>query len=208
MRHLRSVIAGLAIVVAASATAAHAQTPGSPTAVPSEDEISRSLAPSTRGSPLGQSRGLPVMGAPPAPANPAIQSTTVPAADAGAQPSAAAAETRPSVTLHTIQFEFGSARLTPDSVATLKNLGNALNHALKDQQHFVIEGHTDARGSASYNNELSRQRAQAVLDYLVRAMGVADTRLQAVGKGFSEPVAGVSPYSAVNRRVVIINLAG
>ena len=113
-----------------------------------------------------------------------------------------------SASFNTIQFEFGSALLTPDSRATLINLGNALNHALKEQPHFLIEGHTDARGAAAYNNELSRQRAQVVLDYLVKAMGVAGTRLQAIGKGSLEPVPGSDPYSAVNRRVVVVNVEG
>jgi outer membrane protein OmpA-like peptidoglycan-associated protein len=117
-------------------------------------------------------------------------------------------EAHPSATLRTIQFQFGSAQLTPNSTETLKNLGNALNHELADQPRFVIEGHTDAYGEASLNEELSNARAQAVKDYLVKEMGVGEGRLQAVGKGSSEPVPGSSPYSGVNRRVIVVNLEG
>jgi outer membrane protein OmpA-like peptidoglycan-associated protein len=185
---LHQIIVPGAVAVWLMAAPASAQMPGSPSAVPSEAEISRSLAPQ----PQMQTRGIPKIGTAGMQPNPAISS----------------AAAHPSATFNTIQFEFGSARLTPDSIETLKNLGNALNHALKDQQHFRIEGHTDARGAAAYNDELSRQRAQAVLDYLEQQMGVAGTRLQAVGKGSSEPVGGSDPNAGINRRVVVVNLEG
>jgi OmpA-OmpF porin, OOP family len=175
---------------------------------PSESDISRSLAP--------KSRGLPNLGDMPAvPANPAIAPAATGAAPAARAPRRPAtpvatqpADAHPSATLHTIQFQFGSADLTPDSIETLKNLGNALNHELADQPHFVIEGHTDAYGEAGLNGKLSGARADAVKDYLVKQMGVAEGRLQAVGKGSEAPVPGSNPYSAVNRRVVVVNTEG
>ncbi|HEY1796791.1 MAG TPA: OmpA family protein [Stellaceae bacterium] len=176
---------------------------------PSEGDISRSLMP--------KSRGLPTLGdLPPAPANPAIApAATGPApAHVGHARRAAAvvasqpADAHPSATLRTIQFEFGSAQLTAGSIGTLKNLGNALNHELAAQAHFVIEGHTDAYGEQGYNEQLSAARAEAVKDYLVKEMGVAEGRLQAVGKGSTAPVPGTSPYSALNRRVVVVNTEG
>jgi len=87
----------------------------------------------------------------------------------------------------TLQFEFASVRLKPESIETLRNLGNALNQELKDEKVFVIEGHTDAVGSRQYNDVLSDRRAEAVKDYLVREMGVLPDRLRIVGKGSSEP---------------------
>jgi OOP family OmpA-OmpF porin len=193
---------GLSILVAAGTAAA--ESPGAPT----ESDIGKALAP--------KSRGLPTMGTlPPAPPNPAVESTSTapppPHNPKPKQPTPAAvapADTHPSATLRSIQFQFGSAQLTPESIDTLKNLGNALNHELADQPHFRIEGHTDAYGEAGLNDKLSIERAQAVKDYLVKEMGVADGRLEAVGMGSSEPVQGSSPYSAVNRRVVVVNLEG
>lgn len=198
-----SVALGLTVFLGAAASMAQSPRYGAP----SESDISRSLMP--------KSRGLPTLGdLPPAPANPAI----APAATGPAPPKAVSrpsakvathpADAHPSATLHTIQFQFGSAELTPESIETLKNLGNALNHELADQPHFVIEGHTDAYGEAAYNEQLSAARAEAVKNYLVKDMGVAESRLQAVGKGSTAPVQGTSPYSAVNRRVVVVNLEG
>ena len=198
MRLHPSVSSAHAIALMLAASAAMAQT-----GAPSEGDITRSLAP--------KSRGLPTFGdAPPTPANPQIHSTATgsPAPAKSQPPHLVPASAHPSATLNTIQFQFGSAELTPESIETLKNLGNALNHALADQAHFVIEGHTDASGTAAYNQELSQQRAQAVMDYLVKQMGVAEARLQAVGKGASEPAAGSDPYAGANRRVVVINLEG
>jgi len=192
---------GLAILVAA--TTAWAETPGTP----SESDIGKALAP--------KSRGLPTMGTlPPAPPNPAVESTSTAPPPAAAKPKPGTTKTavtppaaaHPSASLRTIQFQFGSAQLTSDSIDTLKNLGNALNHELADQPHFLIEGHTDAYGEAGLNDKLSKERADAVKDYLVKQMGVADGRLETVGKGSADPVPGSNPFSAVNRRVVVVNL--
>jgi hypothetical protein len=87
-----------------------------------------------------------------------------------------------------------------------KNLGGALNEELKDQKLFRIQGHTDASGSRTYNAVLSDRRAEAVKDYLVQEMHVSPDRLEAVGKGSSQPVVPKNPYAAQNRRVVVINL--
>jgi OmpA-OmpF porin, OOP family len=109
------------------------------------------------------------------------------------------------MTLRTITFEFGSAQLRPESIETLRNLGNALNQELKDEKAFLIEGHTDRTGTRAYNDELSKRRADTVKDYLIKDMGVPSDRLQTVGKGFSEPADPRHPYAAGNRRVIVVN---
>jgi OOP family OmpA-OmpF porin len=116
------------------------------------------------------------------------------------------AAVRPSVSLNAIQFEFSSARLKPESIETLRNLGNALNQELSDQKLFLIEGRTDAAGTREYNTALSYRRAETVKDYLVQEMGVSPARLRTIGKGSSEPADLKNPYGAENRRVVVINL--
>lgn len=104
-----------------------------------------------------------------------------------------------------IAFEFGSAQLKPESLETLRELGKALNEGLADQKQFEIEGHTDAVGTYAYNEQLSKQRAEAVKYFLVREMGVAEERLTTVGKGFCELAVANKPDAAENRRVVIVN---
>jgi outer membrane protein OmpA-like peptidoglycan-associated protein len=52
----------------------------------------------------------------------------------------------------------------------------------------MIVGHTDARGSTAYNAELSQRRADATASFIAQA-GVARTRLDASGRGESEPIA-------------------
>jgi len=86
---------------------------------------------------------------------------------------------------------------------------------LKEHEEFklvMVTGHTDRIGSEAYNQKLSEQRANKVKDYLV-SQGIDAGRLQAVGKGESEPVVdckGIRGKQLVeclapNRRVVILD---
>lgn len=65
-----------------------------------------------------------------------------------------------------------------------------------------IEGHTDNRGSAAYNQPLSENRAKAVMEYF-NARGIASNRLSARGYGFERPAAtnDTAAGRAQNRRV-------
>ena len=189
-------------------------------AAPSQSDIAGQLLPPA----LRTTRGLPTPGVAPRPAsNPSVKPASAPAAQASpttdgavprhgharsanTQPAPVAEAEHPKIGLHTIQFAFDSAELLPQSIETLKNLGNALNQELKDQKAFLIEGHTDAKGTRQYNDELSKRRAEAVKDYLVKEMGVSADRLQSVGKGSSDPAVPKKPYAAENRRVVIVNM--
>jgi outer membrane protein OmpA-like peptidoglycan-associated protein len=71
-----------------------------------------------------------------------------------------------------------------------------------------IEGHTDSKGSDTYNQTLSQRRAQSVIRYLAKSLGVKEDRLLAVGKGESDPIADNSTDSGrqKNRRVQIVNI--
>ncbi|NVO05509.1 MAG: OmpA family protein [Rhodoferax sp.] len=104
-----------------------------------------------------------------------------------------------------IQFDFDSARIRPESLVVLGNLASALGSAALLPSRFVVEGHTDAKGNADYNRKLSDQRAAAVKDLLV-SKGIAVTRLVSVGKGSSELANPAAPLAAENRRVKIVNL--
>ena len=65
-----------------------------------------------------------------------------------------------------------------------------------------IAGHTDAEGDAAANQALSEKRAQAVVDYLVKA-GLPAERFTAVGYGSAQPVASndTGDGRAQNRRI-------
>jgi outer membrane protein OmpA-like peptidoglycan-associated protein len=187
---------------------------------PSEQEIYRALRPAPQG--LGPHQGIPTLGTIPAPTeSPNVHGVSTKSGGAPAVPSKpkvraaaaaprpedqASAEAHPAITFNTIQFAFGSAQITPESSETLRKLGNVLNHELADQKAFLVEGHTDARGSTRANAVLSRHRAEAVKDYLVRELSVSPSRLQVVGKGFSEPANRADPYASENRRVIVVNL--
>jgi outer membrane protein OmpA-like peptidoglycan-associated protein len=205
-------LAGLAVSLPAAGAIAESKADA-----PSQSEIERGL----------KTRGLPTLGTAPAPqANPGVVPANVPSVPRAAAPRdnqyqparrlrqtatpashpAHAASAQPSVALKTITFKFGSTELNAESVETLRNLGNALNQGLNEEKVFVIEGHTDKTGTRVYNEELAKQRAEAVKDYLVKELGVSPDRLQAVGKGFSEPANPRNPFGAENRRVVVINI--
>jgi outer membrane protein OmpA-like peptidoglycan-associated protein len=68
------------------------------------------------------------------------------------------------------------------------------------QTTIRVEGHTDASGSAAYNQELSERRALAVKNVLVQ-QGVDSRRIDAVGYGESQLI---SSSPAMNRRVSIV----
>lgn len=69
---------------------------------------------------------------------------------------------------------------------------------------IVSAGHTDSKGSDSYNQVLSERRANSVAEYLLRK-GVIEARIESVGFGESQPVAdnGSAAGRALNRRVEI-----
>jgi len=106
---------------------------------------------------------------------------------------------------NTIQFEYNSAILTPESTDQLIELGKALSHERLAAESFVIEGHADAYGDNQYNKDLSFRRATTVKDFLVDESGVAEQRLQVVGYGEERPKTD-DPFDPENRRVDVVNV--
>ncbi len=88
------------------------------------------------------------------------------------------------VLLRGIFYEFDKATLTDESKASLDRLVKLL----VENPNVVIElsSHCDYRGSDAYNQKLSQQRAQNVVDYLV-SHGVDSLRLRAKGYGKQRP---------------------
>ena len=102
--------------------------------------------------------------------------------------------------LESIQFEAGSDQLTDESKMALDNITKTfIAYPLLSVE---VQAYTDSVGKKEKNLELSRKRAQSVVDYLV-AKGVSENRLTAEGYGEENPVAdNSSPEGrAANRRV-------
>jgi OOP family OmpA-OmpF porin len=98
-----------------------------------------------------------------------------------------------------IAFDFDSAALRDDQKPMLSALCEVMNAI--DVEKFRIVGHTDASGSADYNQRLSQLRAEEVKRFLVSDCGIADSRLEAVGVGMDFLLDKEDPRSDVNRRV-------
>lgn len=104
-----------------------------------------------------------------------------------------------------VQFEFNSAKVSPASTELLKKLAAAMKAPELVSGKFMIEGHTDAVGTAAYNKDLSERRAASVKQILV-AEGIDTARLRTEGKGSSELIDKADPKAAVNRRVRVVGL--
>jgi len=102
--------------------------------------------------------------------------------------------------LRGVNFESGSAALTPDSYGTLDEVVRSLQ--AYPEVRIEIRGHTDSQGPASFNLELSQRRADSVRQYLINA-GTDPSRLVAMGVGEEEPIASnSSPEGRLqNRRI-------
>jgi len=98
-----------------------------------------------------------------------------------------------------IKFGFDSAALSDSEMPKLAALCEAIKESTIPQ--FKIIGHTDSKGSESYNQNLSKLRAEEVKRHLVDDCGIPDTKLIAVGVGEGFPLDKNDPQADVNRRV-------
>ena len=112
---------------------------------------------------------------------------------------------KPSTDL-TINFEFNSAKLSPDSLEQLQQLATALNSEEILPYRIKVTGHTDAVGSDAYNMDLSKRRAQAVVGYLSSQLGVNVSRLSSTGMGKRVLKLPDDPGHSANRRVEITQI--
>ncbi|MDO8933672.1 MAG: OmpA family protein [Rhodocyclaceae bacterium] len=103
---------------------------------------------------------------------------------------------------YTLNFEFGSDRLTAQSRAMVPGIQNDLRQFPAPE--VVVTGHTDAVGDAAFNDKLSLERANRARDILVTA-GIPRDQIQTVGRGSREPLVPVRPGvpEPRNRRVEI-----
>jgi outer membrane protein OmpA-like peptidoglycan-associated protein len=110
------------------------------------------------------------------------------------------------IPLHNITFDYNSWELNEDAKREI----DRIYKLLKDNPTVIVEiaGHTDDRGSAAYNLELSRKRANAVKEYLLQK-GMAPDRFVTKGYGESRPIADnkTEEGRAKNRRFELIVLS-
>jgi outer membrane protein OmpA-like peptidoglycan-associated protein len=99
-----------------------------------------------------------------------------------------------------ISFKTGSAALTDDSYAHLRNVAQFLKKY--GYLQYEIQGHTDAIGKNEYNLLLSAARAMMVLKFL-QSKGIPDSQVIAIGYGETKPIASnrKAKGRAKNRRV-------
>lgn len=99
-----------------------------------------------------------------------------------------------------VSFDTGRADIRPQMRPVLDEIGRAID----PQMHVTVVGHTDSTGGDAVNDPLSRERAEAVRNYLA-SRGLNPGRVTVVGRGAREPVAGNDTESgrAANRRVEI-----
>jgi outer membrane protein OmpA-like peptidoglycan-associated protein len=102
-----------------------------------------------------------------------------------------------------VLFASGKYTLLPIAKTKLQDVAKALLE--QGDSDIVVEGHTDARGSAEKNRELSLRRAEEVRGYLV-SQGIPTQDIRAVGQGEDHPIASNDSEEgrANNRRVEII----
>jgi outer membrane protein OmpA-like peptidoglycan-associated protein len=100
-----------------------------------------------------------------------------------------------------VHFETGRAVIKSDSFDLLEEVAGVIL-AHPNIGRIEVAGHTDSRGSDTFNQTLSQRRAEAVRDFLVQA-GVSEDRLLAAGYGETEPIETnrMDSGRAANRRV-------
>ncbi len=92
-----------------------------------------------------------------------------------------------SIILENVLFDFDRSTLRPESHPTLDNIAEIMLLPPATAQ-AEISGHTDSKGPAEYNQQLSERRAKSVVNYLINK-GIAKHRLISKGYGESRPAA-------------------
>ena len=109
-----------------------------------------------------------------------------------------------------VLFDYDKVELKPAAEEALKKVAIVLSPF--PESKVTVEGYTDSKGTKAVNMQLSRERAQAVKDWLVKNGGVAPANIFTKGFGGEYPIApnkntdgSDNPLGrALNRRVSII----
>lgn len=100
-----------------------------------------------------------------------------------------------------VKFESGVADLTGVGQQTLENLAQEISEFNVETVAVQVIGHTSKTGTPQFNQTLSEQRAQTVVEYL-RGAGLQHNFVTE-GKGFYLPLSGVPPEDPRQQRTEI-----
>jgi OOP family OmpA-OmpF porin len=106
--------------------------------------------------------------------------------------------------IYNIYFDTAKAELKPESQPSLAEIARLLQ--AQPELKLLVVGHTDNVGELDYNEDLSRRRAEAVVQALTTEYGIAGVRLAATGVGMYAPVATnrTEQGRSLNRRVELV----
>jgi OmpA-OmpF porin, OOP family len=104
------------------------------------------------------------------------------------------------ITLH-VEFDHDSTTVKQGYLPEIQEVAQVLTQY--PGAEVLLEGHTDSTGSATYNQNLSVARANAVMRVLISEFGIGAERIRTSGMGESQPIAdnGTAEGRAQNRRV-------
>ena len=105
-----------------------------------------------------------------------------------------------------VDFGHNSAELSGRGLRQASEMADAMQDPELEGRRFLLVGHTDARGSAEHNFQLSLRRANAVRAALAGRFGVRRGRIDVEGRGEEEPLSEGDAESdhALNRRVELL----
>jgi outer membrane protein OmpA-like peptidoglycan-associated protein len=115
-----------------------------------------------------------------------------------------------SVDVNIINFASGSWEVSPDQIPQLQALADAMLKVIQENPStvFMIEGHTDAVGTAEDNMSLSDRRAESVAEILTSNFNIPPENLVTQGYGEQHLRVQTDGPSRENRRVQIRNITG
>lgn len=111
----------------------------------------------------------------------------------------------PSIDIQSINFAFGSAEIPRSQYRKVEAIADALEGLLdrRPRAKILIEGHTDAVGSAQANLALSERRAESLKRTLVTEFGISRRALETVGYGEEYLLVQTPEPEWRNRRVTL-----
>lgn len=114
----------------------------------------------------------------------------------------------PQIELDAVRFASGSAAIAPEQARSLSRVGDTMRNLITDNPRtvFLIEGHTDAVGNATYNLALSDRRAETVALALTEYFDVPPANMITQGYGEASLKVQTTQAEQANRRAVVRNI--